>query len=471
MSSSPPSTDALVELGEAVLRQLPASADAVVAVSWGRHALTRFANSRIHQNVASERISVSLKVAEGGRVASARTNRTSTEGLAEMVARARAAVAVVPHDAAWPGVTGPALATAVDHWDEATAAADPAERAAVVGGFVAAGGAWASQSGAEAAGYCDSAAVVEAVLTSAGQRATGRFTRASVDGIFLSADQGGFTPAGYGHATSARLADLDGAALGGEAARSCALSQAAVPLDPGEYPVVLRPEAVGEMASFLAGYGFNAKEVLEGSSFLSGPGDLGTDRFDAAFGLRDDVTDPRSIGLSFDADGTPRQVVPLIERGRCVGVVHDRRTARRWAAEGGAEADSTGHAHLWSDEWGPDAANLVVGSSLPASQDLVAGLERGLVVTCFNYVRVLDPKTIGVTGLTRNGVFWVEDGKVVRPVTNLRFTQSILDALAPGRLLGVGADTRLVDVENGTGRVVAPSLHLAGWRFTGGASG
>lgn len=468
--TAPPSGESLLEVGDAVLRLLPAASEAIVTVSWSRRALTRFANSRIHQNVAGERLDISVKVAEDGRVASARTNRTSLDALHELVRQARAAVAVVPVDVGWPGVLGPSAATPVDHWDERTALAEPSERAAVVGRFVAAGGAWAERAGAEAAGYCDSAAVVEAVLTTAGQRAAGRFTRASVDGIFLSADQSGFTPAGYGHTTSVRLADLDGEALGAAAARSCALSSASVPIEPGEYPVVLRPEAVGEMVSFLAGYGFNAKEVLEGSSFISGPADLGVERFDPVFELRDDVTDPRSIGLGFDADGAPRQVVPLIAGGCCVGVVHDRRTARRWPGGGRAEG-STGHAHPWSDEWGPDAANLVVGSPATAGEDLVSGLERGLVVTCFNYVRVLDPKTIGVTGLTRNGVFWVEDGAVVRPVTNLRFTQSVLDALAPGRVLAVGSDARLADVENGTGRVVAPSLHLAGWKFSGGASG
>lgn len=141
-----------------------------------------------------------------------------------------------------------------------------------------------------------------------------------MDGIFLCPDQGGFTPAGYGHATSVRLADLDGAALGAEAARSCGLSQSAVDIEPGEYAVVLRPEAAGEMVSFLAGYGFNAKEVLEGSSFISGPDDLASMRFDPSFRLWDDVSDPRSIGLGFDADGTPRQVVSLIEGD----------AARRW---------------------------------------------------------------------------------------------------------------------------------------------
>jgi predicted Zn-dependent protease len=123
--------------------------------------------------------------------------------------------------------------------------------------------------------------------------------------------------------------------------------------------------------------------------------------------------------------------------------------------------------------WGPDAANLVVegGGGGRTAEQLVAGMGRGLLVTCFNYCRVLDPKTVGVTGLTRNGTFLVEDGRISRPVTNLRFTQSFVEALGPGRVLGVGGDARLADCEFGPGRVVAPALHLAAWRFTGGAAG
>ena len=94
-----------------------------------------------------------------------------------------------------------------------------------------------------------------------------------------------------------------------------------------------------------------------------------------------------------------------------------------------------------------------------------------MLVTCFNYCRVLDPKTVEVTGLTRNGTFWVEDGRVVGPVTNLRFTQSFVEALGPGRVEALGGEPRLADCEWGPGLVRTPALRLSAWRFTGGAAG
>ena len=101
---------------------------------------------------------------------------------------------------------------------------------------------------------------------------------------------------------------------------------------------------------------------------------------------------------------------------------------------------------------------------------LLAGVRRGLLVTDVFYTRILDPRTQVVTGLTRNGVWLVEDGRIVRPVRNLRFTQSYLEALAPGNVLAVGS--RPVLVRDGWGgHALVPSLHLASWSFTGGARG
>ena len=117
-------------------------------------------------------------------------------------------------------------------------------------------------------------------------------------------------------------------------------------------------------------------------------------------------------------------------------------------------------------------ANLVLDAGSVASDDLIAGVERGLLVTDLWYTRVLDPRTIVVTGLTRNGVWLVEDGRIVRPVTNLRFTQSYVEALAPGAVRAVGSDATLVaGATFDFGGYVVPSLHLASWNFTGGAQG
>jgi predicted Zn-dependent protease len=146
--------------------------------------------------------------------------------------------------------------------------------------------------------------------------------------------------------------------------------------------------------------------------------------------------------------------------------VHDRRTAKALGAE------STGNAVAGAGPFGALPANLVLDPGDASAASLVGAVERGLLVTDFWYTRILDPRTMVVTGLTRNGVWLVEDGSIVRPVTNLRFTQSYLEALAPGAVRGVGSDMTLVGGATfGFGAYVVPSLHLASWNFTGGAQG
>jgi predicted Zn-dependent protease len=113
--------------------------------------------------------------------------------------------------------------------------------------------------------------------------------------------------------------------------------------------------------------------------------------------------------------------------------------------------------------------NLFLGGGDRTPDELVAAVGRGLLVTDLWYNRILDPKTQVVTGLTRNGLFLIEDGRVTRPVQNLRYTQSIVAAFGPGQVRGLGDDAQLVGSEDGVRHV--PSVQLASWSFTGNARG
>jgi predicted Zn-dependent protease len=439
-----------LETAELVVGFVGDRGEAQVTVQKGRPALTRFANSFIHQNVGEVAASVTLKVAVDGRVASATTTRFDRDGLSNLVETTLAAAALRPVDSDWPGLAPPAEVPEVEHYDPATEGATPDERAERVAAFVEA------DRDLRAAGYCDSDGYDLAFANSAGQRAEGRASRATLDGIHQTDDS-----AGSGHQTSQRLADIDAAAAGAEAARRARSSQHAVDVEPGDYEVVLEPECAATILIFLAWYGFNAKQVLEGQSGIR----LGEDQFDPELNIWDDATDPGALGVAFDADGTPKRRLDLVAGGRSAALAHDRRTARRMGTE------STGHALGESDVYGPIPTNLFLGTGSGSTTDLVASMRRGLLVTNFNYCRILDPKTQIVTGLTRNGTFLVEDGEIRGGVRNLRFTQSFLDALAPGQVLGVGATARFADSEFGPGLIHCPPLHLASWRFTGGAKG
>ena len=439
-----------IDICERVLARVDDGVEAEVTVTTGREALTRFATGVIHQNVADATRRVHLRVAVDGRVAEA-TTTVVDDAVAGLVRSALDAAALQPVDPAWPGLAPPADAPPVDHWDDATASAAPAERAARVGDFV------RTADGLETAGFCSTEGLEVAFANSAGQRLTGRTSSAQLDGIARTG-----TSDGSGRASSVRLADLDGSAVGGEAVRRARDAADATDLEPGAYEVVLTPSCVVNILSFLAIYGFNGRAVEEGRSFVR----LGEAQFDASVSLADDVTHPMAIGIGFDAEGTPKRRLELVSEGATRGIINDRRTAKALGT------DSTGHAIPGAGPFGALPANLVLDPGETSTDELVANVERGLLVTDFWYTRVLDPRTTVVTGLTRNGVWLVEDGRIVRPVTNLRFTQSYVDALGPGAVRGIGSDLTLVGGATfGYGAYVVPSLHLAAWNFTGGANG
>jgi len=264
--------------------------------------------------------------------------------------------------------------------------------------------------------------------------------------------------------------------LGTRAATKARAGVSPVELPPGRYEVVFEPAAAIDLLQNLAFFGFNGKTFNERQSFA----ELGVAQFDPSVTMVDDVTATAGAGLPFDLEGTPTRRVPFVEGGVTTGVAHDRRTA----AEAGTS--STGHG-LGNASWGPIPMNVrlepAAANGAPVSApvggpvadgdvaSLVSRMERGLLVSDLWYTRVLDPKTLVVTGLTRNGVWLVEGGEVVRPVRNFRFTQSYPQALGPGQVLDIGHHAITpADSWSGAG-FTAPALRLASWNFTGGASG
>lgn len=443
-------SDTQLDLARYVVDLVGDRGEAQVRVTRQNHGLTRFANSFIHQHVGEDVATVALTVAVDGRVSSASTSNLDPDALSDFVDAAVAAAQLQPQDPFWPGLAEPTEIPALDQFDAATASALPAQRAERVREFVDAG------PELRAAGYLDTEATRGAFANSAGHTASGRTTRASLDGIHQTDSS-----AGSAHQTSFRVDDLDAVTAGVAAAETARRSSDFVDIEPGEYEVVLAPEAVASIAIFLSVYGFNAKTHLEGGSFA----EVGEQQFDASFTLVDDPTDPRSVGMSFDAEGTPKGPLVLVEDGVTRSLAHDRRTARRM------DTVSTGHALPGAAGFGPVATDLIVSPGDASRQDLIADVESGLFVTQFHYCRILDPRTQVMTGLTRNGTFLIQDGEITQAVGNLRFTQSVIEALGEGRILGIGDDQRYANSEFGAGAVMTPSLHLAAWNFSGGAKG
>ena len=438
----------LTATAERTLAHLPAGVDGQVQVAATSSGLTRFANSFIHQNVADDGTEITLTVARGKQVASASAHVGDDEALARFVASVVAAADIAPEMADWPGVNA---GSEVNGRSDASPPGTPDERASVVADFV---GAAANLS---AAGYCQTDRVDVVLMTTAGLVASGSASSAVVDGIHQTGSS-----AGSGHQASRHVADLDGGAVGATAADRARRSMTTTDVDAGEYEVVLAPEAVATIALFLGVYGFNAKQVAEGQSFVR----LGDAQFDPAFELIDDGTDAHSPGHGFDAEGVAKRRVELVTGGVSRNLAVDRRQAAKLGSE------STGHSiSMYGSYLGPIPVDLRVAAGDHTVDELIAGVERGLYVSTFNYCRVLDPITTVTTGLTRNGTFVIEDGEIVGAASNLRFTQSFADSMSPGNVLAVGSDARLADAEFGPLMVHAPSMRLARFRFTGGASG
>ncbi len=409
-------------------------------------ALTRFANNRINQNVVGSDALVSVRAVVGKQVGVASTNRLDDASLRACCQAAVAAARVAPADPGFPGLPEPGPVLDVDRAHATTRAFDAEARANAVAAIVAE----SRDRKLTAAGKVRIAEHVIAVANShgidVGQAVTG--AQATV----LAA---GDTGSGWASFLSRDAAELHPSELGAEAAELALSGAGPTELDPGEYPVVLGPEAVADIMDFLAYVGFSAKAYVEGRSFMSNH--IEDDVMSELVTITDDALAPHAMGTTFDFEGVPKQVTPLIEYGVALGPVTDS----YWAPKTGWP--NTGHALPAPNPYGPMPLNLEMAPGESTLEELIGSIKRGVYVTRFHYVNVEDPVPVTLTGMTRDGTFLIEDGRLSRPVKNLRFTQPIVRALR--FCTGVTAERRFVGAEEGASLV--PAILLEAFNFTG----
>ena len=416
-----------LELAERAVRAAEGDeADASVHVE--RSGFARFADSAVHQPTLITDESVTVRIVRDGRVGCATTNRTDDDGLAAVTARAGEAADSSPVDPGFPGLQEPAPPPETEGFDETTAALTPEEQAESAAAAIAAA------PGIGLYGYYTSAVTELAVASTTGHSVAQAITDASVLALAASDEASGFA-----EATSWRAADLDPEAVAREAAEKAARTPQADTVEAGTYRAVLEPYAISELLFYFGFTSLNALALLEGRSYLSGR--LGKRLFRESFTLRDDGLDPRGYPKAFDLEGVPKQRVTIVEEGVARDVVWDRRTARQ-AGDGRV---STGHGlSAPAQGFGPIPFNLSMAGGDAASVDeLAERVGDGIYVTRLHYLGVVDPREGIITGMTRDGTFRVEGGKVTKPLVNLRFTTSF-PALAAG-LLGLTEEVTLVN--------------------------
>jgi PmbA protein len=400
-------------------------ADALAQVE--RSGFARFAGSEVHQPTLIRDETVTIRVVRDGRWGVAVTNRTDDEGLKGAARRAAEAADRSPADLGFPGLQEPTEIPAVEAYDETTARLTPEEQAEAAAAAIAA----APRFGLY--GYYTSGVTEIATAASTGHSASQALTDASV--LALAAEE---DASGYAEASSWCAGDLDPAAVAREATEKAERTRDAETPEPGTYRAVLEPYAISELLFYFGFTSLNALALLEERSYLSGR--LGELLFHPSFTVCDDALDPRGLPKAFDFEGVPKQRVTLVEEGVARDVVWDRRTAKQ-AGDGRA---STGHGLAApSQAFGPIPFNLSVAGGDADVDELVERVGDGIYVTRLHYLGIVDPREGIITGMTRDGTFRIEGGKVTRPLVNLRFTTSFPDLAA--KLLGLGREITLVN--------------------------
>jgi PmbA protein len=411
--------------------------------------LTRFANNTIHQNVAEHNLNLIVRVIVDGRLGSAATNRRDTAGMDQVVEQARRNALASPPDPNFPGLAEPAAYQQVNDFDDRTAGYAPDARADAVGIVCR----LAAEKSLNASGAFSTGARQIVVANTLGVFAYHPATQADFQVTVMGADS-----SGRAQASAWRVAEIPPESLGREAIRKAELGQGPRLVDPGEYPVVFDPYVTQDLVAMLNIHGMGAQAVLEGRSWMNDR--LGQQVMSPLVHLWDDGCDLRGLPSPFDYEGVPKQKVEIVSDGVVIGPVYDRLTARK------AGVSSTGHALAPNQRmFGPVAANLFMAPGSTGTEELIASTPRGLYITRFWYTRLVHPRDCTITGMTRDGVFMIENGELAYPVKNLRFTQSYLQALA--EVEAVGVETRLLSQEFSSIASLVPALKISRFNFTG----
>lgn len=376
-----------------------------------RDALTRFANNTIHQNVAEQTQWLSVRPLIDHKTARATTNRFDPDSIRAAVEQALALAKSAAADPELLPLTEPATVPNLDRFDSETAAATPDDRGRAVADAIRV----VERAGQTAAGIYSTGETVEAILNSQGVEAWHRETLAQFSITAMAQDS-----SGWAKSSAISRANVDATSLARRASEKAEGSRQPRELPPGRYTVILEPAAVLDLVGQMFG-DFSATALRDQRSFLTGR--LGTKLFGDNIHIVDDVRHPFQAGVPFDGEGVPRQKLMLVEAGVPREVAYARSSAHK------SNVPPTGHGFPLPNEMGEAPLNIVIAGGSTTIEEMIASTARGVLVTRLWYIREVDPYEKIMTGMTRDGTFLIEDGRLTGGLRNFRFNQGIIELL------------------------------------------
>jgi len=404
------------EMSDDIMKKCEGAACEII-FSRNARGLTRLANSAIHQNVHIDETGVNIRVSRGDRIGTASTNLVTPTGLFDCLVNALEIMKASEPLEGFPGPAPKAEYKRTNTYVESTADWGPAERAKVALDAIAR----ARKDGLVLAGAVETTLAEIAIANSNGVRAHQPLTSFACNFVAMDGE-GDDPPSGFASLTGRDAEKADFAGTYDRACRKAVLARNPIEIDPAPYDVVLEPKALSELVEWFNYTALSAREVQDGMSPFAGR--FGQKITGENFTLIDDAYGSSIAGVPFDFEGVPRQTLTLIDHGVANAVAYSRFSA---AKEG---KESTGHGFgpgsMPSDAM-PLNLRLLPGDK--TVDEMVRMLDHGILVTRFHYVNgLLDPPNSVMTGMTRDGAWLVEGGKIKHAIKNLRFTDSMLEA-------------------------------------------
>ena len=414
--------------------------------------LTRFTQSAIHQHVAERNGTLILRVVFGKKIAVVTTNALNLPSLRDSLQKAISLAKIQHPNEGFISLPGPKPIPEVDTFSKKIDRLTPDKKVKVIKDLFTI----VKEKGLQVSGAFSHGKVELAIINSLGVEAYQRYSD-----LFFHLIAQNEKCSGYASFVSRDPDQLDIDSLAKEAIEKASQGEP-IQIEPGEYEVILEPYAVSELLSFLGYLGFHALAVQEGRSFFCNQ--FAKKMVDEKVTIYDDGLDPQGLQVPFDFEGIPKQKVVFFEDGIAKGATHDSFTAGR---EG---KSSTGHALIAPNTEGPIPINLLMKEGNSSLEEMIRSVRRGIYVTRFHYINVVEPMKAVLTGMTRDGTFLIEEGEIKSPIKNLRFTESVLKALS--RVNAISKDRRVCSEGTVYSRrfvtgVVAPTIKVDGFNFSG----